>query len=228
MFGAMHYQFHVRAGDSRTVYLVAQPTGPVRSTDGGRNWTLLKTGLPGDDTSVYVLCLAIDSQAPNVLYAGTGGWVGHGQGVFKSTDGGDSWTASNRGMLDYRISALAVDPSNSQRVYAGADSGELFISDDGGQSWADKTYALPGAASSHPDVRDIIIDPASPQSVYLLADYRGVIHSPDGGETWRLLGAPGEDNQTAYTRMAVIHGEQPVILVGAEREGAWRFAGEAQ
>jgi hypothetical protein len=228
VFGAMHYQFYVRAGDSGTVYLVAQPTGPVRSVDGGSTWMALSGGLPGDDTSVYVLCLAIDPNDPMVLYAGTGGWVGHGQGVWKSVDGGDTWTLSNRGMLDLRISALAVDPSNSQRVYAGADSGELFISDDAGQTWREVTKELPKAQSSHPTVQDIIIDPANAQSVYLLANYRGVIHSPDGGETWRLLGVPGEDNQTAYTRMAVIHGQQPIILVGAEREGAWRYTGEAQ
>jgi hypothetical protein len=127
-------------------------------------------------------------------------------------------------MLDYRITALAVDPAQPQTVYAGADAGEFFKSTDGGQSWNDFTDRLPPLMYSHPTVRDIVVDPAAPETVYLLADYRGVLVSHDRGERWRALGSPGEIDHPGFTAMAAIFDPQLVLVVGIEREGGWRYA----
>ncbi len=79
----------------------------------------MRKGLPGDENEVYVMSLAIDPTDANVIYAGTGGFVGQGHGVYKSTDGGDNWSASNRGLIDYRITAIAIDPADSKIVVCG-------------------------------------------------------------------------------------------------------------
>jgi len=77
-------------------------------------------------TTTSVHALALDSQTPTTLYAGTGG-------VFKSTDGGTSWSPANTGLPNTSIFTLAIDPTTSTTLYAGMRSG-VFKSVDGGGS----------------------------------------------------------------------------------------------
>ena len=65
-------------------------------------------------------CLAIDPQTPATLYAGTS------SGVFRSTDGGAGWSPVNAGLTVPSVSALAVDPVNTKKVYAGTFGAGLF------------------------------------------------------------------------------------------------------
>ena len=67
-----------------------------------------------------VRALAIDPQTPSTLYAGTG------NGVFRSTDGGASWTAVNSGLTSLAIDTLAIDPQNPSTVFAGTSGGGVF------------------------------------------------------------------------------------------------------
>ena len=78
--------------------------------------------------------LAIDPSAPATLYAGTGG------GVFKSTNGGGSWTAINAGLITSSVHALAIDPSAPATLYAGT-SGGVFKSTNGGEAGRPSTPA---------------------------------------------------------------------------------------
>ena len=170
--------------------------------------------------------LAVDPTNPSLLYAGTGGFVGQGQGVFKSIDGGDTWVPSNRGMLDYRILALAINPLQPQEIYAGSDRGDLFKSSDGGQTWINLTERIKLQQGSEPrSIASIQIDPLS-GVVYLLGDNSGVLYSGDGGIKWRLLGIPAGLSQPRFSSMAVIFGEKPVILVSVEDSDppVYRFA----
>ncbi len=92
--------------------------------------------------------LAIDPANSKILYAGLRGNdnKGTGGGVFKTTDGGASWTAINTGLASTRVQALAVDPANSSTVYAAAMDaivpvtyagvgGGVYKTTDGGASW---------------------------------------------------------------------------------------------
>ena len=79
----------------------------------------------------WIVALAIDPVTPATLYAGT--YLG---GVFKSTDGGGSWSAVNIGLPnDSYLSALAVDPQTPTTLYAGTAHG-VFKSTNGGGSWS--------------------------------------------------------------------------------------------
>jgi len=228
LWGGFYRRLYTAPGDEKVLFTVAHPGGVARSDDGGYTWLPFGEGLPQDESGeIYALSLAIDPTDANVIYLGTGGWVGQGYGVFKSTDGGETWSPANRGMLDYRISALAVDPTNPQTVYAGGDSGELFKSTDGGQSWQDlsenlRLYPYLNART----IRDIVINPAAPETVYLLGDVVGVMVSNDGGAKWRALAKPGEDDQPVFTAMAVTWEAQPVFVVGIENAGGWRYAAD--
>src|SRR5712691_10763569 len=95
-------------------------SGTFNSADNGGSWA------PGD-----FYPLAFDLRNPNTIYARV---VGH-DGVSKSTDGGATWISVNTGLNNYvNVSVLAIDPSNSEVIYAGTDG--VFKSSDGGGSWS--------------------------------------------------------------------------------------------
>jgi hypothetical protein len=173
---------------------------------------------------VNVLTLAIHPTDPNVVYAGTGGFVGQGHGVYKSVDGGQTWAPANRGMLDYRITAVAIDPTDPQVVYAGGDSGDLFKSEDGGDTWAKRTEALEVQAYSAPrTIHAIAIDERDANRVFLLGDNSGLMFSGDGGQNWQMVGKPGEHDQPYFAVAEVFLTPRLVAIGGIDHDVVWRY-----
>ncbi len=212
----------VAPGNGKTLFTITTARGIARSTDQGHNWQIVGNGLPTDNNdTINVQALAIDPTDAKVIYVGTGWESFNGNGVYKSIDGGTTWSPANRGMLDYGISALAVDPANAQTVYAGGIEGNLFKSSDSGQTWTDLTDKLPARSTS---IRQIMLDPARPQTVYLLSERTGILLSADGGLTWRELGQPTSDNSASLTAMTVIFNSQPIVIAGLSGTGGWRYA----
>jgi len=224
LFGG--YTRRLVPGKSQSLFSLALGSGIARSSDSGHTWTPVRKGLPGDERNVNVQSLAIDPADTNVLYLGTGGFVGGGHGVWKSSDGGENWAASNQGMIDYRITAVAIDPAHSKTVYAGSDAGEFFKSTDGAQTWIDLTDKLPVPKNQHIGLRQILIDPSSTETVYLLCDQVGVLVSANGGADWNQLGKPTGESYYTFTAMTVLFGPQPTVILGIERAGAWRYAAD--
>ena len=89
-----------------------------------------------------IRALAIDPATPATLYAGT-----FGGGVFKSTNGGGSWTAINTGLTSNFANALAIAPSAPATLYAGTVGGGVFKSTNGGGSWTAVNTGLTGTMS---------------------------------------------------------------------------------
>src|SRR5882762_4679096 len=124
---------------------------------------------------VLISALVIDPLTPTTLYAGTPG------GMFKSTDGGATWSAS---ALVNTISALAIDPLTPNILYA-AVSGGIFKSTDGGVTW-DRSGDLPGGV--------LVFDPLNPTTLYAGGvgtsnDTPGDLYkSTDGGASWSPFG----------------------------------------
>ena len=91
-----------------------------------------------------VSALAIDPQRPQTLYAGSSDYV------YKSSDGGGSWTVTNNGMTDSYVYALAIDPKTPSTLYAGtpyvgysgAHDGWVFRSTDKGETWTSVNKGL--------------------------------------------------------------------------------------
>jgi hypothetical protein len=170
-------------------YGANQERGVYRTKDGGAHWTrvLFRSARAG------AVDIDLDVRDPRVLYASTWEvyrtpWMlssgGPGSGLFKSTDGGDSWTEITRnpglpaGLLG-KIT-IAVSRADSRRVYAlvEADAGGLFRSDDAGVTWA--------RVNEERDLRQrafyfsrIVADPKDKDTVYAL-NYR-LNRSTDGG-----------------------------------------------
>ena len=132
---------------------------------------------PGDGE--FVLSLAIDPSEPETIFAGT-----INSGVFKSNDGGKTWSPaiSSGAMKGARVLALAID--SSRVLWAGVRNG-LLRSTDGGKSWVDTMPDLEYAS-----VGALALDPMRPGVVYAGTTRDGVLKSPDGGKTWSRSG-PG-------------------------------------
>jgi len=225
-FGSLKSRLYTAPDNEKVLYGVFSPGGLLRSTNGGLSWQSCDSGLPKNDderVGAYVKSLAIDPLNSNVIYAGTGGWVGQGHGVYKTTDGGDTWLSSNRGMLDYRITAMASDPTDSQIIYAGSDRGEFFKSSDGGTTWTDLTDNLPNTQYSFATVQVIEINPADPHLIYVLIDWLGLLSSSDGGLSWNRYGRPDAPEDLSFTDMAICSGIPAKAIVGIERNGCWRY-----
>ncbi len=124
----------------------------------------------------YIYTLAVDQADPDVLFAGT-----QGGGVFKSTDGGASWSPVNDGLRDLYVRALAIDPETPSTVYAGTQRG-LHKSVDGGLSWFPADIGIgPNSQWS----TSLAIDPKEPSTVYA-GTLDDLFKSVDGGGSWSV------------------------------------------
>ena len=135
---------NIRSGP-QTIY-AGDNSGAVSFThDNGAHWTTA-TGLPGR----WVTDIAVDPTAPNTAYVTFGGFnaadpvSGH---VFKTTDGGTTWTGVGS-LPDAPLSTVAIDQSNPQIIYVGGDIG-VYKSTDGGATWATLNAGLPNAPVWH-------------------------------------------------------------------------------
>jgi len=117
--------------------------------------------------------LAINPTTPTTLYAGT-----NGNGVFKSTDSGGTWSAANMGLTNLRVRALAIDPTTPATLYAGGGGG-VFKSSDSGGTWAAANTGL-----TNLDVRALAINPTAPATLYAGTYLGGIFKSTDSGGTW--------------------------------------------
>lgn len=195
------------------IYLAGAATGGIWKTiDGGLNWRPVF-----DDKPVHAIgALAIAASDPQVVFAGTGesfirSNVSIGNGVWKSTDGGDSWQhvgLDNTG----RISRIIIHPTNPDIIYvcavghAYAPQKErgVFKSVDGGKSWKQVLFVDENTGAS-----DMVMDPLNPRILFAgmwqlsLRTWNrtsggpgsGIHASYDGGETWTKLKGNGLPEQ---------------------------------
>ncbi|MGA7842858.1 MAG: hypothetical protein WCA34_18220, partial [Candidatus Acidiferrales bacterium] len=203
--------------------------GVFRSTDGGANWQ--KILYKDDDTGAADL--AFDPKNPQIIYADlwssrrppwtTGNPLeGHTGGLFKSTDGGETWHPLTKGLPTNsqglgRI-GFGISPSSPNRIYALVDAapevGGLYRSDDAGESWQRVNHEerIWGRGSDFAWVR---VSSENPDIIYICntSTYR----STDAGTSFTAIkGAPGgDDYHTVW-----INPENPKIIILAADQGA--------
>jgi uncharacterized repeat protein (TIGR01451 family) len=149
-----------------------------KSTDAAANWTASSAGMGASIVNDF----AVAPTDPSVVYAATS------IGVFKSTDGGASWQLtgqSNPATAPAYTTAVVVDPSDANTIYAAALGGGVFKSTDGGNLYAQKNSGL-----SIDLVDTLAIDPTSPSSSRTLyaGTIFGVSKTTNGGDTWVSVG----------------------------------------
>jgi len=156
-----------------------------------------------------ILCLAVTPSNPQTLYAGTGGG-----GVFKSTNGGTSWSFSSSGLTNSYVQCLAITPSNPQTLYAGTDGG-VFKSTNGGTSWS--AYSS-GLTNSY--VQCLAITPSNPQTLYAGTGGGGVFKSGNGGVSWTASSTGLTNSNVKY--LAITPSNPQILYAGTGGGGVFK------
>ncbi|HEX6632737.1 MAG TPA: hypothetical protein VF038_02140 [Usitatibacter sp.] len=165
--------------------------GVFKSADGGSTWRhLAATNPDGNADWRFVNRLAIDPARPSLLLAGVTNFDLTTGAIYRSTDGGASWTrVSAAKALD-----IAFDPANPANAVAGLDDGSVLYSRDAGATWS-RTAALVAAPSGRQGTARIEIAFARNRTGLVYAsvdnDSGEVWASEDSGATWRFLSNPG-------------------------------------
>lgn len=184
-------------------------SGIYRTTDGGANWTELTNGLPSLASQKGRIGIDISQSNPNVLYARYANTNGNIQGVYKTTNGGDSWTAVNSSQLTdvgfhWWFGGIFIDPTDENVLY-NVDF-EVQKSTNGGTSWSNVF------TNAHVDQHAMAFNVSASNEV-LLGNDGGLYYSTNGGASaTKDLKLP----ITQFNRMFVDAQNENKIYAGAQ------------
>jgi photosystem II stability/assembly factor-like uncharacterized protein len=192
-------------GDPMTAYMGATGGGVWKTTNGGSSWSNITDGFVGTGS---VGAVAVAPSDPNVVWIGMGepdprGNFSHGDGVYRSTDAGKTWT--HLGLDDSRqIGRIAVHPDDEDtalvaalgHVFGPNAERGVFKTTDGGETWRRVLYV-----NDRTGAIDVCYDPLNPRVLYAGlwqmhrrpwelssgGEHSGLYRSTDGGETWEEL-----------------------------------------
>lgn len=182
------------------IFLLEPGRGELRGTRGGEP---PPTCLAGDPTTGRVWCGSVD-------------------GVLRSDDGGETWSAA--GLGGERVTAIAADPTAPGAAWAGTEPSALYRSADGGRTWerarglvdlpSSSEWSFPPRPETH-HVRWIAPHPHESGRLWLAVEAGALVATSDGGGTWRdrVPGGPYDTHEVA------IHPERPETLRIAAGDG---------
>jgi photosystem II stability/assembly factor-like uncharacterized protein len=202
-----------------------QERGIFRSTDGGQ--TFQKVLYKDENTGGSDV--EIDPSNPDLVYAAlwearqgpweNGAWGGANGGIFKSTDGGNTWRPLTRGLPEEGVTqaSIAIAASRPSRVYASVATGRntgIYRSDDSGENWSRiTTDTRPAARIGGGDLPVLTADPKNPDIVYSASVVTW--KSTDGGKSWTgIRGAPGGDD---YQKIWINPNSPEIILIASDQ-----------
>lgn len=154
-------------------------------------------------------CLAVDPRPGGPAWCGS-----EDDGLFRSDDGGRSWTAA--GLSGEHVTAVSVCPSRPERVWAGTEPSAVWRSDDAGRSWApgegllelpsSSEWSFPPKPETH-HVRWIACHPEDPDTAWFAIEAGALVSTSDGGRTWedRVAGGPYDTHELAIHPAAPGH-----------------------
>lgn len=145
--------------------------GLLISSDGGQTWNVSENENISDRS---VIDLAVDPKDEKVIYMATE------NGLYKSTDSGNTWSLLQIIPDGGMVRAVAVNPTDPEYILAAVEGLGIYISTDGGQIWQAGVAGLEPNGSIH----DIVFDPQNPKKIYTSDYFSGVYRSIDGGYTW--------------------------------------------
>ena len=157
----------------------------------------LLTGITPENVGNPVIALATFGAT---VYVGT-----YDSGIFRSDDGGDSWTAVNKGLTDQKVCALLA--VNEDTVFAGTAEGGIFRTMDGGNAWVEVNTGL-----TNTSVGELAV---IGNTIYAGMSER-LVHSVNGGESWQPVQISSMPGEYLFSTLSVSDG---VLYVGAIRFG---------
>ncbi len=187
----------VGTGENVSGRHVGYGDGVYKSLNGGRTWTNM-----GLQKSEHIARILVDPRNTSVVYVASEGplWAPGGErGLYKSADGGKSWSPSLEISKDTGVTSVEFDPSNPDVLYAaayqrrrsvaafmgGGPESAIYKSEDAGKSWRKLTVGLPKGEMGK---IGLAVSPIDPRVVYATVeaspDERGFYRSTDRGESW--------------------------------------------
>lgn len=229
--------------DPENIWLGGAVGGGIwKTTDGGKNWVNKTPDMP----SLAISWLAGCNAQPDIIYAATGETTGAGvgitgDGVFKSTNGGETWTqlASTAGKREFTfINRIIVDPNDPDKVLFCTSQGswekefrsDIYRSVNGGQTWS-RVYR------SDSWIYQIIANPLNFNTLYAAKWNKGAIKSTDGGLKWfdsstgfnkvkgrvELAIAPSDTSRVYAATQGDISGSGADLYVSYNAAAEWSF-----
>jgi len=237
--------------DRNIIYVGGATGGVFKSTDAGLTWRPIFD----DQPALGVGHIAVFQPNPDVVWVGTGegnprNSAGVGRGLFKSVDGGESW--SHMGFeASERIHRVLTHPTDPDIVYVGVmgpawsdgDERGVYRTRDGGESWERVLWQNPRTG-----IADMVMDPLNPDKIFAaMWDFRrdpwfltsggpgsGLFVTYDGGDTWDRLGVDDGIPPGALGRIgvaiapsdpsvvyAIVEAEQSELIRSSDGGASW-------
>lgn len=219
---------YVGGGEKTVRGNVSSGDGLWKSVDGGKTWTHKGLG-----KSRHISRIRIHPRNPDLVYVAVMGDLYKGtqeRGVYRSTDGGDSWERILFANEDAGAVDLLLDPNNPRILYAstwrirrtpyslesGGEGSELWRSTDGGGQW-EKLSGKKGFPKGPLGIIGVAVSPANSERIWAMVEAKdgGLIRSDDGGETWARTNDSRALRQRAwyYTRVYADPQDEEVVYV---------------
>jgi len=202
--------------DNSSIVWIGSVSGGIwKSTDNGAHWSHNNDFLP----SLAISSMVFDSQNKNIMYAGTGeSYAGNGlpgAGIFKSTDGGTTWTQlpSTNNNTFRHVNRLYAHPDSGNIIFAVTNADSLYKTTDGGATWT----PLAGFQSRTLDIK---LDPNNTNEIYV-GCLHGLSISYDYGASWewQTTGATGKLPDAGRCEIGISSSSPNCIYIGMDRNG---------
>src|SRR3954447_5851467 len=193
------------------------------SPDGGDTWNRVRDGLHGESR---IYGLTVHPTEPRTVFAGAE------DGIYRSRDGGQSFTPLDSAMNAVDVWKIAIDPTDPDIIFAGTRPAALYRSTDGGRNWkklpADIVEECPNVGT--PRVTALTVDPSDHRVVWAGIEVDGVRRSTDGGESWSRI-TNGVYDLDIHDIAVTVNGQTTVltstpgeIFASTDRGESWRGA----
>ena len=195
-------QLLVHPSKSNILYAATEGAGFLVSEDGGTTWVPKNQGFTaaeeGTVSGYQIRCIAINPVKPEIIYAGMAAF-----GVFKSTDGGNSWNDISATLGDTFTKVLTIHPAKPDTVYLGTDGGGIYVYDSKNDEWEEIVNGLKNTY-----IKAMVIDPKDPNTIYVATD-GGIFKTTNGGQSWAQS---SNGITTRYTICLAIDPKNPKTL----------------
>ena len=208
------YDVDIDPNNSNIIYLTAHEHGFFKSLDGGISFNAINTGV----TDLSARSFAIDNDYGGLVYGG----VWHGDGVYRTWNGGLSWLKNSIGLpVGVRIGRLYLDPFGrlQKRLFSCTYGNGLYSSDDFATSWISRGLAGQG-------IYDFVIADGSPQRWYAATENNGIFRSSTYGSDWKSIMA--DLRLTDITGLVELPGDPNALAGSVYGQGVFRISASGE
>lgn len=204
------YDVDIDPGNASVVYLAEHEHGFFKSVNGGLTFSEINAGVSDFSARSF----AIDNAYAGLVYGG----VWHGDGVYRTWNGGASWVSSDYGLpMDVEVYRVYLDPFGRQRkrIFSCTYGNGLYSSDDFAASWVPR-----GLAGQR--LYDFVIADGNPQRWYVATENNGIFRSSSYGSNWKTTMA--DMRLTDITGLTELPGDPEVLAGAVYGQGVFRIS----